>query len=206
MKGETVMSFWDKVAGIYDITESLNGKVYKSMLRGVKQIVPEGARVLDCAAGTGELSIAASENAEIVVCTDLSLAMLEQAKKKCAKLGIENIRFEERDIFHMTDEDEAYDIVMAGNVLHLIDNPEEAVKELYRVTKRGGKLILPTFVHKNAGTKVLIDIYKKLGFNPASDFTAESYSKMLNDCKLGSVKVTFVDGLIPLAFAVMKKR
>lgn len=206
MKGETVMSFWDKVAGIYDITESLNGKVYKSMLRGVKQIVPEGARVLDCAAGTGELSIAASENAEIVVCTDLSLAMLEQAKKKCAKLGIENIRFEERDIFHMTDEDEAYDIVMAGNVLHLIDNPEEAVKELYRVTKRGGKLILPTFVHKNAGAKVLIDIYKKLGFNPASDFTAESYSKMLNDCKLGPVKVTFADGLIPLAFAVMKKR
>ena len=49
------MSFWDKVAGIYDITESLNGKGYKSMLRGVKQIVPEGAKVLDCAAGTGIL-------------------------------------------------------------------------------------------------------------------------------------------------------
>ena len=85
------MSFWDKVAKIYDITESLNGKVYKSMLRGVKQIVPEGARVLDCAAGTGELSIAACEKAESVVCTDLSLAMLEQARKKCKKLGIEGI-------------------------------------------------------------------------------------------------------------------
>ena len=200
------MSFWDKVAVIYDITESLNGKVYKSMLRGVRQIVPEGAKVLDCAAGTGELSIAASEKAESVVCTDLSLAMLEQARKKCAKLGIENITFEERDIFHMSDEDETYDIVMAGTVLHLIDNPEEAVKELHRVTKTGGKLILPTFVHKGARTKLLIDLYKKFGFNPASDFTAESYSKMLNDCKLGPVKVTFVDGLIPLAFAVMKKR
>lgn len=200
------MSFWDKVAVIYDITESLNGKVYKSMLRGVRQIVPEGAKVLDCAAGTGELSIAASEKAESVVCTDLSLAMLEQARKKCAKLGIENITFEERDIFHMSDEDETYDIVMAGNVLHLIDNPEEAIKELHRVTKTGGKLILPTFVHKGARTKLLIDLYKKFGFNPASDFTAESYSKMLNDCKLGPVKVTFVDGLIPLAFAVMKKR
>ena len=200
------MSFWDKVAGIYDITESLNGKVYRSMLRGVRQIVPEGAKVLDCAAGTGELSITASEKAESVVCTDLSLAMLEQARKKCAKLGIENITFEERDIFHMSDEDETYDIVMAGNVLHLIDNPEEAVKELYRVTKKGGKLILPTFVHKGAGTKALINFYKKFGFNPASDFTAESYSRMLNDCGLGPVKVTFVDGLIPLAFAVMKKR
>lgn len=199
------MSFWDKVAGIYDITESLNGNVYKAMLRGVRQIVPEGAKVLDCAAGTGELSIAASEKAESVVCTDLSLAMLEQARKKCTKLGIENIRFEERDIFHMSDEDETYDIVMAGNVLHLIDNPEEAVKELYRVTKTGGKLILPTFVHNGARTKVLIDLYKKFGFNPASDFTAESYSRMLNGCGLGPVKVTFVDGIIPLAFGLMKK-
>lgn len=199
------MSFWDNVAGIYDITESLNGNVYKAMLRGVKQIVPEGAKVLDCAAGAGELSIAASEKAESVVCTDLSLAMLEQARKKCTKLGIENIRFEERDIFHMSDEDETYDIVMAGNVLHLIDNPEEAVKELYRVTKTGGKLILPTFVHNGARTKVLIDLYKKFGFNPASDFTAESYSRMLNGCGLGPVKVTFVDGIIPLAFGLMKK-
>lgn len=200
------MSFWDKVAGIYDITESLNGKVYRSMLRGVRQIVPEGAKVLDCAAGTGELSITAAKKAESVVCTDLSLAMLEQARKKCARLGIKNITFEERDIFHMSDEDETYDIVMAGNVLHLIDNPEEAVKELYRVTKKGGKLILPTFVHKGAQTKILINLYKKFGFNPASDFTVESYSRMLNDCGLGPVKVTFVDGIIPLAFAVMKKR
>lgn len=199
------MSFWDKVAGIYDITESLNGNVYKAMLRGVGQIVPKGAKVLDCAAGTGELSIAASEKAESVVCTDLSLAMLEQARKKCTKLGIKNIRFEERDIFHMADDDETYNIVMAGNVLHLIDHPEEAVKELYRVTKTGGKLILPTFVHDGARTKALIDLYKKFGFNPASDFTAESYSRMLNDCNLGPVKVTFVDGLIPLAFGVMKK-
>lgn len=205
MKGAAVMSFWDKIAGLYDITESLNGKVYRSMLRGVRQIVPEGAKVLDCAAGTGELSVAASEKAESVVCTDLSLPMLEQARKKCARLGIENIRFEERDIFNMPDEDETYDIVMAGNVLHLIDNPEAAVKELYRVTKKGGKLILPTFVHRGAKTKALINLYKKFGFNPAYDFTAESYSKMLNECKLGPVKVTFVDGIIPLAFGVMKK-
>lgn len=205
MKGEVIMSFWDRIAGIYDIAESLNGKVYKSMLSGVKQIVPEGAKVLDCAAGTGELSIAASEKAASVMCTDLSLPMLEQARIKCAKLGVENIRFEERDIFHMPDEDETYDIVMAGNVLHLVDDPKAAVAELYRVTKKGGKLILPTFVHKGAITKSLIDFYKMFGFDPASDFTAESYSKMLKDCGLGPIKVTFVDGIIPLAFGVMKK-
>ena len=41
------MTFWDKIAWLYDIAESLNPKSYRDMLEGVKAIVPEGASVLD---------------------------------------------------------------------------------------------------------------------------------------------------------------
>lgn len=200
------MSFWDKVAGIYDIAETINGKAYNAMLEGVRQIVPKGARVLECAAGTGELSIAASEKSESVVCTDLSLPMLEQAKKKCRKAGIKNITFEERNIFEMSDENDTYDIVIAGNVLHLLDNPEDAVRELYRVTKHGGKLILPTFMlNKNGKIPFFVKLYKLIGFNPSENYNAESYRKMLEGCGCGPVKLTFIKGIIPVGFAVMKK-
>ena len=77
------MGFWDKWAAFYDFSESFNRRAYKAMLNGVRAVVPEGAKVLDCAAGTGELSIAAAEKAESVLCTDLSLSMLEVAKGKC---------------------------------------------------------------------------------------------------------------------------
>ena len=52
------MNFWDKIAGVYDIAEAFNGKVYNKLTHAVAKLTPEGSRVLDCAAGTGNLSLA----------------------------------------------------------------------------------------------------------------------------------------------------
>lgn len=196
------MTFWDKIAGLYDIAESFNPKPYKTMLEGVKAVVPNGANVLDCAAGTGELSIAAAEKAGHVLCTDMSLPMLERARKKSAKRGIKNISFAERDIFSLPDEDNTYDVSMAGNVLHLLEEPEKAVRELCRVTKQGGRVILPTLMAKNSNP--LIKIYTLLGYRAFASYTMESYEKMLKDCGCGRVKITKISGLVPVAFGVIK--
>lgn len=196
------MTFWDKIAGIYDFAESLNPKSYRAMLEGIKAVVPEGANVLDCAAGTGELSIAAAEKAGHVFCTDMSLPMLERTRRKSAKKGIKNISFGERDIFSLPDDDNTYDISIAGNVLHLLEEPEKAVRELCRVTKRGGRLIVPTFMAKNSSP--LIKIYTLLGYRAFASYTIESYEKMLKNCGCGRVKVTKINGLLPVAFGVIK--
>lgn len=198
------MTFWDKIAWLYDFAESMNTRSYKDMLAGIKSVVPKGANVLDCAAGTGELSIAAAEKAGRVLCTDISLPMLERARKKSAKKGIKNISFGERDIFSLPDEDNTYDVSMAGNVLHLLEEPEKAVKELCRVTKRDGRVILPTFMAKNSNP--LIKIYTLLGYRAFASYTMESYTKMLENCGCGPVKVTKISGLMPVAFGVIKVR
>lgn len=195
-------TFWDKIAGLYDLAESVNPKSYRDMLAGVRTVVPTGAKVLDCAAGTGELSIAAAEKAERVLCTDMSLPMLERARKKSAKRGIENISFAERDIFSLPDESGTYDVTMAGNVLHLLEEPEKAVRELCRVTRNGGRVIVPTFMAKSSSP--LIKIYTLLGYRAFSSYTMESYEKMLAGCGCGRVKVTEINGLIPVAFGVIK--
>lgn len=196
------MTFWDKTAGVYDLAESLNSKAYRAMLEGVRQTVPQGAKVLDCAAGTGELSLAAAEKAEQVLCTDTSLPMLERARKKSAKKGIKNICFAERDIFNLPDGDGTYDAAMAGNVLHLLEDPEKAVRELCRVTKEGGRVIVPTFTAKN--DNLFIKIYTLLGYKAFAFYTAESYEKMLKSCACGRVKVTVIKGIIPVAFGIIK--
>lgn len=199
------MNFWDKWAGLYDLAESLNHRAYQAMLNGVRAVVPEGAKVLDCAAGTGELSIAAAEKAESVLCTDMSISMLEVARKKCSKQGIENIRFEERNILELPDDDDTYDIVIAGNVLHLLDEPQKAVKELARVVKNGGKLILPTFmVLENKRMPFLIKIYGLFGFRSSRNYNSEEYKEMLESCGVGKVKVTLLKGSFPVAFGVVK--
>ncbi len=143
------MDFWDNIAAVYDIAEAVNGKVYREMTDLAARLVPRGAKVLDCAAGTGSLSIAAAERANTVVCTDLSENMLFRARKKAKRYGADNIVFEKRNIFELCDEDGTYDCVIAGNVLHLLNNPQGAVKELCRVAKSGGKVIVPTFTWEN---------------------------------------------------------
>lgn len=200
-----MIDFWSTFANFYDVAEALNGEVYREMLSLTRLMIPRGAAVLDCAAGTGALSIAAADRAKSVVCTDTSEEMLSVAKRKCRRRRLDNVSFERRNIFHLEDEDNTYDIVMAGNVLHLLVDPENAVRELCRVAKPGGKLLLPTFVLKNKSSlsEKLIDIYKKLGFSPARDYSPRSYVEMLKGCNAGKVKARLIKGTVPCCYAVI---
>lgn len=199
------MDFWDEVSGIYDLAEAVNGRVYRRMTALTEKLVPRGARVLDCAAGTGELALAAAKKAERVTCTDLSAAMLQRAKKKARLRGAANIGFDTRNIFDLKDADDTYDVVIAGNVLHLLKNPEDAVRELCRVTKPGGRLLLPTFVSLEEKMRFWLGLYKLAGFRPEKNYTPESYRDMLLRCGCGEVKTRLIEGRIPCCYAVIKK-
>lgn len=201
------MDFWDRFARIYDLSETINGRVYREMLRLTRGLIKRGDKVLECAGGTGELSLAAAEKAGFVFCTDNSEKMLDVAREKAEKRGFENVRFGRQNIFKIAADDEEYDVTIAGNVLHLLDNPENAVRELYRVTKRGGRILLPTFVTRasSAFTKATLKIYELLGYNPSAEFTPRSYVFMLKSCNLGTVKAKLIKGMVPCCYAVIIK-
>lgn len=201
------MSFWDRIAVVYDFAESLNGKVYNEMLEITRQLVPSGSRVLECAAGTGELSLAAAIKAKSVVCTDNSEKMLSVAKRKANKQGAYNITFERQNIFALDHPDESFDAVIAGNVLHLLDDPEKALTELWRVTKRGGRILLPTFMtrSKSAASGAMLKLYTLFGYRASTEYTPRSYVFMLKSCNLGRVKAKLIKGTMPCCYAVIVK-
>ena len=201
------MNFWDRTARVYDLSEKLNGKAYREMCELTAKLTPRGANVLECAGGTGELSLAAAKKADSVLCTDNSEKMLEVAKKKAEKEGAFHIGFEKRNIFHLDDPDETYDIVIAGNVLHLLDKPEDAVREMYRVTKGGGRILLPTFMTRKGSklSDMLLTAYKAIGYEASTEYTPRSYVFMLKGCNLGTVKAKVIKGLVPVCYAVIVK-
>lgn len=197
------MNFWDRVAVVYDFAEALQGDVYPRIWRMTERLVSRGARVLDCAAGTGALSISAAKRASEVLCTDCSEKMLAAAKRKAKALGIGNIRFEKSSIFEIDAPDEIYDVTIAGNVLHLLYDPERAARELARVTKRGGRILVPCFT--TAGREgVVLKLYRKLGYNGRT-FSPNEYCRMLKSYGLGTVKAKLIKGMIPCCYAVIFK-
>lgn len=200
-------TFWDRVAGLYDLFEWSNRKVNAAARARVAELVPAGAKVLDCAAGTGEFSLAAAKRAGSVLCTDQSEAMLDRARKKARKRGLSNVSFARRDIAALPDPDGSYDAVIAANVLHLLDAPEIAVRELWRVTASGGRLILPTYLQGKAGAAygAMIKIYQGVGFRYEHAFTPETYREFLERLELAPVAVEVISGGVPEGIAVLEK-
>ena len=142
-------TFWDRVAWLYDLSHWSNRQANAAAAKRVAELTPAGARVLDCAAGTGEFSLTAAKNAASVLCTDQSAAMLARARKKAAKRGLANIGFALRDITALPDPDGSFDAVIAANVLHLLPQPAAAVRELWRVAApAGGSFCPPTCKEK----------------------------------------------------------
>ena len=200
-------SFWDRVAWLYDLVERSNRVVNAAAAARAAELVPAGARVLDCAAGTGEFSLTAAERAGSVLCTDLSLPMLERARKKAQKKGLTNISFAQRDITALPDRDGSFDAVIAANVLHLLPQPERAVRELWRVAAPRGRLILPTYLQGRVGTAygTMIKIYQGVGFHYEHAFTPETYRMLLESMDLAPVLVEVIPGRVPEGIAVLEK-
>ncbi len=201
-------TFWDRVAGLYDLFEWSNRRVNAAARSRVGELVPAGARVLDCAAGTGEFSLAAAKRAGSVLCTDQSEAMLARARKKARKRGLSNVSFARRDLTTLPDPDGSYDAVIAANVLHLLEDPEPAVRELWRVTALGGRLILPTYLQGKAGTAygTMIKIYQGVGFHYEHAFTPETYREFLERLQLAPVTLEVISGGVPEGITVLEKR
>ena len=201
------MNFWDRVAGLYDWVELTNRRVNSAAAVRVARLVPEGARVLDCAAGTGLFALAAARRADLVLCTDLSQAMLSRAEKKARKQGLSNICFAVRDLTALPEGNGSFDVVIAANVLHLLPEPETAVRELWWVTAPGGRLILPTYLQGKAEAAygTMIKIYQGAGFHYEHAFTPGTYRTFLENLCLAPVELEVIPGHVPEGIALLEK-
>ena len=73
--------FWDKVAWVYDLFADIyNGKTHRELCREVAELVSTTDDVLECACGTGMLTVHIAPVCHRIVATDFSHKMLRKAK------------------------------------------------------------------------------------------------------------------------------
>ena len=195
--------FWDRVAGVYDLFGNIyNGKVNREMCRIVASQISSGDEVLECACGTGMISVCIAPRCRHLTATDFSEGMLKRAAKKCA--GFANTEVRRADIVALDFPDESFDIVVAANVIHLLDEPLKALAEMDRVLRPGGKLIIPTYVNKQKA-KVFDKTIDKAGADFKHDFTYSEYREFFVKAGCRDIRTKLIDGRVPCAVAVIGK-
>ena len=198
-------SFWDRIAGVYDLFErAYNRRCYDGTgARVAQEICPEDI-VLECACGTGSISRPVAEKCRKLIATDMSVNMMKRAKKNCS--GCRNVSFRKADIMSINVRSNTFDKVVAGNVIHLLDEPYKAVDERLRVCKKGGKVIIPTYINMGKpASEWLIKLFDLAGAHFKKQFDRSSYEEFF--IKGGyDVRFDVVEGKMPCAFAVITKK
>lgn len=134
---------FDGVAKNYDRTNALLsvGNSWLWRFQTVRAIAPvTGERILDIAAGTGTSSAAIARSGADVVAVDFSPGMIEVGRTKHPK-----IEFLEADAMALPFKANEFDAVTISFGLRNIEDPRKALKEMFRVLKPGGRVVVCEF-------------------------------------------------------------
>ena len=195
---------WDKLSPFYDFFETVyNGKCYKGIAEKIKEYVTEDDVVLECACGTGLLTVPMAQNCKKLIATDYSDGMLCQTKKKVTKYA--NTTVEKASILELPFEDDTFDVVVAANVIHLLEEPAKAIAELRRVCKPKGTIVMPTYInHEKKNAVYAAKILSVMGVNFKRQFSLDSYKAFITAHGITQVEYSIVEGRMPCAFAIIR--
>ena len=149
-KARRVRGVFDSVAPKYDVMNDLMSlglhrawKAYTVLVANVKP----GQKVLDIAGGTGDLAMAFAPKVGadgLVVHTDINEAMLREGRNRLLDAGV-SVPTLVCDAEHLPFSDAHFDLVTVAFGLRNMTHKEDALREMNRVLKPGGKLLVLEF-------------------------------------------------------------
>ncbi|MEY8688666.1 MAG: bifunctional demethylmenaquinone methyltransferase/2-methoxy-6-polyprenyl-1,4-benzoquinol methylase UbiE, partial [Leptothrix sp. (in: b-proteobacteria)] len=191
-KAKLVRSVFDSVASRYDVMNDLMSmglhRVWKSYTIAVSG-AREGHQVLDIAAGTGDLTRAFARKvgtSGCVVHTDINEAMLRTGRNRLIDEGLA-LPTVICDAEKLPFPDARFDIVSVAFGLRNMTHKDQALAEMCRVLKPGGKLLVLEFSKVAKPLEKIYDWYSfsllpKLGQMVAGD--AESYRYLAESIRM----------------------
>ncbi|HEY4679448.1 MAG TPA: methyltransferase domain-containing protein, partial [Candidatus Angelobacter sp.] len=98
--------------------------------------------VLDVACGPGLLACAFARVAKHATGIDMTPAMLEQARKTQQEQDLKNLSWQQGDVYSLPFPPDQFSIVSSRFVFHHLQDPLAALREMNRVCKSGGKIVV----------------------------------------------------------------
>ncbi len=132
---------WDRIRGVF------HDDVQRA--RAIGKLVPRGMKVADIGTGTGVLALELARTGVQVIAVDSSPRMLESANDKLQAQAVRNVEFRHGDATALPIADGEVDAALAHMVLHYVASPAEAIREMARVVRQGGRVVIVDFVEQD---------------------------------------------------------
>jgi len=165
-----MLDHFDLIASIYDrLIGSPNTQRLRHLLR-----LPTDGWLLDGGGGTGRVSSHLNGLAAHIAVSDLSHRMLKKAREK-------KVRPVRAHVEHLPFADEFFDRILVVDALHHFCDQREAIKDLLRVLKPGGRLVIeePDLNHK--GVKLLA-LAEKMLLMRSHFYTPQKIREIIASC------------------------
>jgi ArsR family transcriptional regulator len=148
-RASRIKSFFDSVGPEWDaLRRLLNDDALRA--RAIAHLAPPDLVVCDVGTGTGILARELARLGMRVVAVDNAPRRLEAAREGLAKDGITTVELRGGDAQALPLADAEVDAAFAHMVLHYVPQPGEAIREMARVVRPGGRVVLVDFVRHEA--------------------------------------------------------
>ncbi len=161
-----VRQMFSSIATRYDVTnEVLSFGIHRLWRRAAVRYsgAKPGDSVLDCATGTGDLALVFKRKVGAsgrVVGTDFCPEMLQSAPAKAQKEGLQ-VEFQVADAMALPFADATFDVASIAFGIRNVDDPVKCLKEMARVVKPGGRVVVLEFGQPQGAFGALFRFYSK---------------------------------------------
>ncbi len=140
LENDIIRKRYDRIAPYFEMMEAMmEGLFFKSWRKNLWSRV-EGHHILEVGVGTGK-NFEYYPPGTRVTAIDFSPAMLKQASQKKAQKAVK-VDLDLMDIQSLAFADSSFDTVIASFVFCSVPQPLKGLKELHRVCKPGGQVLL----------------------------------------------------------------
>jgi demethylmenaquinone methyltransferase/2-methoxy-6-polyprenyl-1,4-benzoquinol methylase len=153
-RSERVHDLFARIASRYDLINDLQSfglhRAWKRRLVRLADVKP-GERALDVCCGTGDIAFALARAGAEVAAIDFTEEMLAVARTRGEKnpqsvpRAPDNPQFQRGDVLSLSFDENTFDIVTVGYGLRNLSSWEQGLREMHRVAKPGGRLLVLDF-------------------------------------------------------------
>ena len=203
--------FWDRAAAKYAKSPISDMQAYEFTLERTRSYMTQSDQVLELGCGTGSTAIRLAPAVSRIIATDCSGAMLDVGRDRAAEQETDNVQFEKAVVAEAPKG--PFDVVTAFNLLHLLEDLDGALAEIFARTKPGGYFISKTTCTPDRGAplhfRLIMAVLPVMQFFGKAPFvrmrTVQELEQAIEQAGFGIIETGNYPAKPPSRFVVARK-